>query len=322
MSRIATLCLFLFLLSAWTAQAQQVAEIVATKDNTLYEDASGLSSNGSGQQLFAGKTARNEIRRALVAFDLAGAIPDGAVIDSVQVQLTMNKSLGSRHNVHLHRVTQEWGEGSSDAGGQEGDGTTAVDGDATWIHAIRPGTNWNNAGGDFLSLESASIPIQATGAAIWYSTQELVDDVNHWLSTPAENFGWLVMGDEVASRTAQRFASRGHADFTARPLLRIFYSSTATFTETEDLPGDFQLESAWPNPFGSSVSLQLFTERPETVQVDVYDLQGRRITTLQENVRAGEIVLELATASWPIGAYLVRVSGSRHTATKTIIKAR
>ena len=40
-----------------TADAQDTVTIVATMDNTLYEDSSGALSNGVGSHFFAGKTA-------------------------------------------------------------------------------------------------------------------------------------------------------------------------------------------------------------------------------------------------------------------------
>ncbi len=322
MLRIATASLLFLALLVVPVQAQQVVEITASKDNTLYQDPDGNFSNGAGQNLFAGKTSRDELRRALVAFDLVGMIPDGAVVDSVQVQLTMNKSQGSQHHVHLHRVTKDWGEGTSDSGGQEGGGTLAVDGDATWLHAVRPGTTWTNAGGDFVGQESASIPIQSQGSVIWYSTPELVADVNHWLAAPGESFGWLVMGDEVASRSSQRFASRENSDASSRPVLRVFYTVTATFVEDVDQPVQTTLESAWPNPFSSSLSVQIESSSAETILIDVFDIQGRRVLGTQQTLLPGTNLVTLDGAGWATGPYLIKMTGMHAVQTRTVFKTR
>ncbi|MDA0379132.1 MAG: DNRLRE domain-containing protein [Bacteroidetes bacterium] len=203
------------------ATAQSTVDIQASKDNTLYQDSAGELSNGAGESLFAGLTIRSEVRRALVAFDLS-AIPAGVRVDSVQVSLTMTKSLGSLQSFLLHRVTQAWGEGASNAGGQEGSGTAAAAGDATWTQAIRPSTTWTAPGGDFVRTASASRTIQATGEAVWFSTPALVADVSGWLADPSRNFGWIVLGNENVSGSAMRFASRQHASTSQRPLLRVF----------------------------------------------------------------------------------------------------
>ena len=39
-------------------------------------------------------------------------------------------------NVELRNVLTDWGEGSSNDSGQEGNGTLAAPGDATWLHTF------------------------------------------------------------------------------------------------------------------------------------------------------------------------------------------
>src|SRR5260370_38018527 len=63
-----------------------VVQLVSIKDNTLYgEDAS--HSNGAGQYLFSGVTIGGAVRHAFIAFDVAGTIPAGSIIQSVGLQL-------------------------------------------------------------------------------------------------------------------------------------------------------------------------------------------------------------------------------------------
>ena len=100
------------------AATADVVEIGAEKDNTLYEDILGLLSNGEGAHFFTGFTARAQIRRGLVAFDVAGAIPAGSTITSVTLTLHMSRAVGGEFPVGLHRVLKDWGEGESDAPGQ------------------------------------------------------------------------------------------------------------------------------------------------------------------------------------------------------------
>src|SRR5262245_6118071 len=60
----------LILLAVASAAADSVV-IGASKDNTLYTDATGSTSNGAGQYFFTGQSA--SARRALVAFDISAA---------------------------------------------------------------------------------------------------------------------------------------------------------------------------------------------------------------------------------------------------------
>ena len=104
-----------------------------SKDNTLYEDPGGALSNGAGEYFFAGRTAQatNSIRRGLIEFDIAGSIPAGSLIVSATLQLTMSKTIAGLQPVALHRLTADWGEGTSNATFEEGGGAAATSGDAS-----------------------------------------------------------------------------------------------------------------------------------------------------------------------------------------------
>ena len=107
------------------AAGPAVADIVTlepSQDNTLCQDPGGALSNGAGEFFFAGRTLQgtNSIRRGLLAFDVAGAIPGPALIQSAQLNLVMTMSIAGPVPVELRRVTNLWGEGPSNAPGQEG----------------------------------------------------------------------------------------------------------------------------------------------------------------------------------------------------------
>ena len=126
----------------------------ALADTSIYEE--GNLANGTGTNLFSGTTvgtAGTGERRALLKFDIAGSVPAAATIDSATVRLRMNKtpSFGSANSSFgLHTLTQDWGEGTVNASGQEGTGGIATTGSATWIStALNIGPNWSSPGGAF-----------------------------------------------------------------------------------------------------------------------------------------------------------------------------
>ncbi len=97
--------------------------LLPTRDNTLYEDVNGLLSNGMGNHFFAGVTAMDEIRRGLILFDVAGNVPAGATIDSVELMLFASRVTNlTARNVSLHRTLNNWGAASSHAADEEGIG--------------------------------------------------------------------------------------------------------------------------------------------------------------------------------------------------------
>ena len=199
------------------------ALLPAIKDNTLYQTYSGsaTNSNGKGEHIFAGRTDEGYLRRGLVAFDLS-AIPPGSTVTGVTVTLVMSRSKASAVNVSLHRATANWGEGTSNATQEEGRGAQATAGDATWLHRFYPTSFWATAGGDFVPTTSAVTSVSREGSYTW-SGAGLVSDVQAWLNNPGTNFGWLIRGGEVASKTATRFDSHEVAMVANRPVLRVGY---------------------------------------------------------------------------------------------------
>src|SRR5713226_7796782 len=92
----------LFVVAASAAAIAQVQiNIPSMKDNTLYEDDLGMLSNGAGQHMFVGTTNAGFLRRALIAFDIAGNIPAGSTIQSVALTLNMSKTSGTAIDVDL-----------------------------------------------------------------------------------------------------------------------------------------------------------------------------------------------------------------------------
>jgi spore coat protein A len=213
----------IFSTPAW-AQSNQLT-LVASKDNTLYEIDAGQLSNGSGDHFFAGKTNDGYFRRGLIAFDLS-AIPSGSTITAVSLRLNMSRTRTQARNVGLHLVVADWGEGSSNAPGEEGGGAAAATGDTTWTHRFYPASTWSTPGGDFAGSASATTLVNREGIYAWTSTQMAVD-VQAWLDDPSMNFGWLVKSEEPSTntKTAKRFDSRSHPTAQNRPQLTITFTA-------------------------------------------------------------------------------------------------
>ncbi|MGH9869645.1 MAG: DNRLRE domain-containing protein [Candidatus Polarisedimenticolia bacterium] len=201
-----------------------VITLPASRDNTLFESATGALSNGAGEFLFAGKTAIPQTRRALIAFDVAAAVPAGSTITSVQLTLNMSLTIALGVPVSLHRAAADWGEGTSDAPMMEGMGTAADTGDATWVHTFFDTSFWAQPGGDYNAVPAATIVVDQIGPYTWGSTAGMVADAQSWLDSPAGNFGWVIVGDESVTTTAKRFDSRENRVATLRPALRVEFT--------------------------------------------------------------------------------------------------
>ena len=199
-----------------------VININPIKDNTLYQyvPADGDLSNALGFHFFAGETGMGELRRGVLAFDIAGNIPAGSTILGVTLSLNMSRTgVDTARTIELHTLLADWGEGTSQATGEEGTGAPATPNDATWRHRFFDTIFWTSEGGDFSATVSASQSVGPVGVYTWSSSQ-MRADVQSWLDDPASNFGWLVLGDESQILTAKRFDTRESA---SPPVLTILY---------------------------------------------------------------------------------------------------
>lgn len=246
------------------------------KDNTMFSESDTLS-NGAGDYFFAGETALGEFRRGLLAFDIAGAVPAGATIDSVRLTLNLSKAQFITAPVSLHRSLLDWGEAGSDAVANEGKGAPAQPGDATWGYAFYTMTPWP-AGGSFVGTASATTSTTYLGVYTWQSAQ-MAADVQGWLDNPSTDFGWVVVGDEASIGSAKRFDSRDNPTAANWPLLEIWYTETPT--AAGDTPArDLTLYNAVPNPFNPSTTISFTTTQSGRVRLGIYDVSGALVATL------------------------------------------
>lgn len=224
---------------AWLAAASVAGAVYADQiilapshDTSIYQS-SGTVSNGAGEHLFSGRTQTAGLRRALLRFD-PSQIPAGSTITAATLDLTLTLTVGVDGEGALHRVTESWGEGTSDAGSPGGNGIAATAGDATWTHRVFPDVAWSTDGGAFESTASGVTAITtAPGLKTFASSAGMVSDVQAWLDQPSINFGWVLLCDEPITGNARRFASREAAAST-RPRL------TVTFTPpAPPCPADF-----------------------------------------------------------------------------------
>jgi hypothetical protein len=164
-----------------------IINIMPSKDNTLYEfDPRGRLQQRARLHFFAGETGMSELRRGVLAFDIAGSIPPGSTITAASLSVNMSRSpTNTAYVVELHKLLADWGEGTSIAPGEEGDGAPATTNDATWRHRFFDTIFWTTQGGDFSATVSASQSVGGTGHYTWSSAQ-MVADVQSWLEQPRQ----------------------------------------------------------------------------------------------------------------------------------------
>lgn len=251
------------------------------KDNTLFQSIDGSTSNGAGGSIFAGTTNVGELRRALLQFDLSD-IPHGSFVTGATLRITKDRQgPGGAPSLAVHRVTQAWGEGTSLG---SGGGGAATNGDATWIHRIRPGSLWTTPGGDFDPTVLSSLTASATGNQTFASSAAFVGAVQSWISGPQFNFGLIVKESTSVVGAAARFYSREATDASVRPLLTVSFDRP-TSTWTADADGNWNAAGSWmggvPDGFGVVARFGGNITAPRTV-------------TNTSNVRVGQLSFDSA----------------------------
>jgi hypothetical protein len=213
----------LILLLAPAIAAAETILIDAGRDTTLIEEPDGALANGAGPVFFVGRTNQRgaSVRRGLIYFDVAAALPKNARVKSVRMTLYMSTSNSAPSQIGLHRLLAGWGEGASSASG--GGGDLSAPGDATWIHTFYDDGFWVKPGGHFVARTSASRDVAAPASYAFESTQKMVADVRLWLAVPHRNFGWILLGDEMVPQNVKSFASREEPDPSLRPVLEVIY---------------------------------------------------------------------------------------------------
>ena len=309
------------------AFAQTTVDISPSKDNSIYSESDTLS-NGQGDHLLTGRNGGGDLRRALLQFDITSNVPAGSTIDSVKLVLNLSQknTADVARTTVFNKVLADWGEGASDAIGNEGQGAKAQTGDATWTHTFSNTQSWATAGGDFVALPSVSLSVDNIAQYTFGSTAGMVADVQDWLDNPGSNFGWLIRGDESEAGTGRRFDSRSNPTPGNRPVLKVGYT---VVTSAEDVPGqlpqDFALSQNYPNPFNPSTSIDYTLPVSSDVLIEVFNVLGQPITTLLQGIRpAGSY-----TVTWQggdafgnavsSGIYFYRIAAGDYTMTRKML---
>lgn len=218
----------------------EVVTINPDRDSTLFSQ-SGSIANGMGEYLFVGTTMSGQNRRSLLHFDVGDDIPAGASVTDVTLTLNLSKSRGLPVPVDIHDLLADWGEGNSNAFGNEGGGTTAQSGDATWTHRFFNTETWSTPGGDFASTVLASSDVTTSASSQQFNTPGLVNSVQSWVDDPGSNFGWMLISPDTEIGNALRFDSTQSNISANRPILTIEYEIV---TDPKDLNGDMVFNAA------------------------------------------------------------------------------
>ena len=87
-----------------------------------------------------------------------------------------------------------------------------------------------------------------------------------------------------------------------------------------DLPGAFHMGAAYPNPFNPSTQFTITIARRQKVRVDVFDLLGKWVATLEDDVLEADQVHQytLDGSRLASGIYLIQATGESFRTTRSV----
>lgn len=233
--------------AAFALPAGAVTNVFLPVADTSLIEVAPANNLGGFAGMHSGTTQNYTRNRALMRFDLT-SLPTNSVVLSARLELIVTYQPDeppSETTFGLHRMLRAWGEGDKSPTTQAGKGLPANPGEATWECAFHPTNHWTLPGGapdaDFASSESSFQSILGFGDYTFATTPELVADVTAWVSTPGENFGWMLLcNNEDVHFTARRFGTR--EDITAPPLLTIEHVVPPRIDSARRVGNQFELQ--------------------------------------------------------------------------------
>ena len=100
----------------------------------------------------------------------------------------------------------------------------------------------------------------------------------------------------------------------------ILHSPTGIDSEESQLPLRFMLRQNYPNPFNPATTITYSLQVASAVKLSVYDILGRRVTTLLNGPqRAGEHKITWNASSLPSGLYFARLEAGEKSQTVKMI---
>ena len=99
-----------------------------------------------------------------------------------------------------------------------------------------------------------------------------------------------------------------------------FDPTTVSTPETFEAPLSYQLFDNYPNPFNPSTNISFSLPESDYIQLEVFDLTGRTISTLiSGTMSAGTHNIKFDAANLANGIYLYRLTGSQFSQTNKMM---
>ncbi|MFQ5570044.1 MAG: T9SS type A sorting domain-containing protein [Rhodothermales bacterium] len=171
--------------------------------------------------------------------------------------------------------------------------------------------------------------VQLTWVTAGESDQTLGFEVQHKTTGEFQTLGYVET--RATSSEPQQYSYEAQALPPGQHTFRLkqieldgTYSFSAEVEALLEVPGDFFFASAYPNPFSRSTTVVLTLKKTQNMEVSVYDMLGRRVTTLYRGmIDANQVrTFSFEAASHPSGPYFIRAVGETFVKTQQVLLVR
>ena len=134
-----------------------------------------------------------------------------------------------------------------------------------------------------------------------------------------KNVAWFPVGDY-----AQDVFVSGNLVYLIAGDAGLYILRNELAAETEYIPKYIYLRQNYPNPFNTSTNIRFELSVPNRVTMKLFDINGREVATLVDNVlyNSGSYEIEWASGALPSGVYIYRFHAGDHVETKKMILIR
>lgn len=163
------------------------------------------------------------------------------------------------------------------------------------------------------------------------------NEYNKWLEIDEENLAGFVRpgeqgqlemiinaeGLDVGSYNATMLISTNEPDQEVYeyPIEVTVNQATSNEFADTDQPYNVELSQNYPNPFNPSTTIKYSLKEVDTVQLDVFNIQGQKVATLIDNetTPAGSYQVKFDASSFASGVYMYRLKTNNSVITRQMI---
>lgn len=89
----------------------------------------------------------------------------------------------------------------------------------------------------------------------------------------------------------------------------------------EELPTNFVVKGVYPNPFNPSTKIEFYNNRPQEINITIYNLLGQRVATLANHKQftEGSHIVTWNAGNYSSGVYFVKVNAGSYNNIKKIV---